>query len=115
MVNLVQAFQLDLTQQTQQTVYALELKIQALTLELAHLRRIRFGRKNEALSALSPRQLSLFEESALTDITAIEAEIEQINSTPTPNTTKVPRTRAGRQPLPDHLPRIEHRLSLIHI
>ena len=108
-VNLVQAFQLDLTQQTQQTVYALELKIQALTLELAHLRRIRFGRKNEALSALSPRQLSLFEESALTDITAIEAEIEQINSTPTPNTTKVPRTRAGRQPLPDHLPRIEHR------
>ncbi|MBK6618824.1 MAG: IS66 family transposase [Nitrosomonas sp.] len=105
-VNLVQAFQFDLTQQTQQMVYALELKIQALTLELAHLRRIRFGRKNEALSALSPRQLSLFEESALTDITAIEAEIEQINSTPPPNTTKVPRTRAGRQPLPDHLPRI---------
>ncbi|MDT8363989.1 MAG: transposase, partial [Nitrosomonas sp.] len=110
MTDLVQAFQLDLTQQTE-TVYALELKIQVLTLELAHLRRIRFGRKNEALSALSPRQLSLFEESALTDITAIEAEIEQVNSTPTPNTTKLPRTRAGQRALPPFFSRRSSRSS----
>ena len=104
--NLVQALLRDQTQRTDQTIYAQELKIQALTLELAHLRRIRFGKKNEALS---PRQLTLFEESALTDITAIQAEIEQIDSTPKTNTARLPRTRAGRQPLPDHLPRIEHR------
>lgn len=104
--DLVQALLRDQTQRTQQTIYAQELKIQALTLELAHLRRIRFGKKNEALS---PRQLTLFEESALTDITAIQAEIEQINSTPKANAARLPRTRAGRQPLPDHLPRIEHR------
>ena len=35
------------------------LKIQALTLELAHLKRIRFGVKNEALS---PEQRDLFRE-----------------------------------------------------
>ena len=37
---------------------------------------------------------------------AIEAEIEQL---PVPVPQKPTRGRAGRQPLPDHLPRIEHR------
>ena len=50
------------------------LKIQALTLELAHLRRIRFGVKNEALS---PEQRDLFRETADADSAAIEAEVEQ--------------------------------------
>ena len=48
-----------------------------LMLELAHLRRIRYGVKNEALSS---GQLSLFEEDRQTDIAAIEAEIEQLPS-----------------------------------
>ena len=77
------------------------LKIQALTLELAHLRRIRFGVKNEALS---PEQRDLFRETAETDCAAIEAEVEQQLSLP-----RVPRTGAGRGTLPEHLPRIEHR------
>ena len=47
------------------------LKIQALTLELAHLRRIRFGVKNEALS---PEQRDLFRETADADSAAIEAD-----------------------------------------
>ena len=64
------------------------LKIQALTLELAHLRRIRFGVKNEALS---PEQRDLFRETAETDCAAIEAEVEQQLSLP-----RVPRTGAGR-------------------
>ncbi|MGI0863882.1 IS66 family transposase, partial [Pseudomonas aeruginosa] len=77
------------------------LKIQALTLELAHLRRIRFGVKNEALS---PEQCDLFRETADADCAAIEAEVEQ--QVPQLRTQ---RPRAGRQPLPEHLPRIEHR------
>lgn len=68
---------LDQAQQAKQEIHAQALKIQALTMELAHLRRIRFGKKNESLS---PKQLSLFEESVLADIAAVDAEIEQIDS-----------------------------------
>ncbi|MCW5618641.1 MAG: IS66 family transposase [Nitrosomonas sp.] len=95
---------LDQAQQAQQEIRAQALRIQALMMELAHLRRIRFGRKNESLSS----HPSLFEESVLADIAAVNAEIEQIDTTVKPSAPKSPRARAGRQPLPDHLPRIEH-------
>lgn len=94
-----------LLDQAEQEIRAQALKIQALTMELAHLRRIRFGKKSESLSS---KQLSLFEESVLADIAAVDAEIEQIDTT-AKTTSKSPRARAGRQPLPDHLLRIEHR------
>lgn len=77
------------------------LKIQALTLELAHYKRIRFGVRNEALS---PEQLDLFQETADADCAAIEVEVEAL----VPQ-QRAQRSRAGRQPLPEHLPRIEHR------
>src|ERR1700756_1511796 len=77
-----------------------DLKIQALTLELAHHRRIRFGSKSEAFS---PDQRTLFQETWETDLSAIEAEVEQQARPP-----RAKRERAGRQALPDHLPRIEH-------
>ena len=76
-------------------------KIQALTLELAHHKRIRFGRKNEQLSG---EQRELFEETWCVDQAAMLAEVEQ--STPK---EKRARSRAGRQALPDHLPRVEYR------
>ena len=97
--NLIQS----LLTQAQNELKLLEAKNQALTLELAHLRRIRFGAKSEALSQ---PQFSLFEEDWQTDVAAIEAEIEQL---PLPVPQKPKRASAGRQPLPDHLPRIEHR------
>lgn len=77
------------------------LKIQALTLELAHYKRIRFGVRNEALS---PEQRDLFQETADADCAAIEVEVEAL----VPQ-QRAQRSRAGRQPLPEHLPRIEHR------
>jgi transposase len=77
------------------------LKIQALTFELAYYKRIRFANKSEQFS---PEQRELFEESWNADTGALEAEVEQLASTPPPK-----RERAGRQPLPEHLPRIEHR------
>ena len=80
---------------------AAQLKIQALTLELAHHRRIRFGARNEAFSA---EQRDLFQETWNTDLGAIEAEVE--HAAPAMRTQRPP---AGRQPLPEHLPRIEHR------
>jgi len=82
-------------------------KIQALTYELAYIRRIRFGVKSEALS---PLQRDVFEEDWNTDLAAIEAEIEELADVqPCTAVVKPKRPRAGRQPLPDHLPRIEHR------
>lgn len=81
----------------------LEEKNQALMYELAHLRRMRYGAKSEVLSQV---QFSLFEEDWQTDVAAVETEIEQL---PLPQPQKPERARAGRQPLPDHLPRIEHR------
>lgn len=96
-----------LLDQAQKEIRAQEFKIQALTLELAHLRRIRFGRRNESLSLQS--QPDLFEETVQTDTAAVTAEIEQLNSSAKQGASKPPRSRAGRQPLPDHLPRIEHR------
>ena len=77
------------------------IKIQALTLELAHHKRMRFAVKSEALSAV---QLDLFQETWQEDLSAVESEVEACEAH-----EKKPRTRAGRQPLPEHLPRIEHR------
>ena len=80
-----------------------ELKIQQLTLELAHHKRIRFGCKSEALS---PEQRDLFVESCDEDGAAIAAELEQ-QQKPTVSPRQYKRT--GRNPLPPELPRIEHR------
>jgi transposase len=77
------------------------LTIQRLTFELAHLRRLRFGVKAESLS---PDQRELFAETVAADGAAIEAEIEERAPA-----KRQPRQRAGRQPLADHLPRVEHR------
>jgi len=83
-----------------------ELKIGALTHELAYYKRIRFSTKSEALA---PLQRDVFEETWNADISAIEAEVEQLQETSPGETVARPkRPRAGRQPLPTHLPRIEH-------
>ena len=74
----------------------LEEKNQALVYELAHLRRMRYGSKSEAMSAI---QLSLLDEDYQADVAAIEAEIDQL---PLSQPKKPKRVRAGRQPLPDH-------------
>ena len=87
-------------------IQAKDLKIQALILELAHLRRLRYGVKSEALSGL---QRDLFEETCNEDVAALEAEVEQADEQAGSTVTKPKRPRAGRQPLPPHLPRIEHR------
>ncbi len=95
-----------LLEQSQKEVRFQQLKIQSLTMELAYLRRIRFGKKSESFSSTHP---DLFEETLQSDLAAVNAEIEQLDPSAKEDSTKTPRSRAGRQPLPDHLPRIEHR------
>ena len=58
-----------------------QIKIQALTLELAHLRRMRFGVRNEALSA---EQRDLFQETLASDLAAAEAELARRAALVTP-------------------------------
>lgn len=86
-------------------------KIAALTLELAHHRRIRFANKSEAFSV---DQRDLFQETWNTDLAAMEAELAQLSDAMDADSDKPKpkRPRAGRQPLPEHLPRIEHRHEL---
>jgi transposase len=78
-----------------------ELKIQALTLELAHHKRLRFGVKSEALSSA---QRELFAEDWSSDNAELELAVESLQTPP-----RAPRQNAGRQPLPETLPRIIHR------
>ena len=80
-----------------------DLKIQQLTFELAHHRRIRFGCKSEVLTS---EQRDLFIESCDEDGAAIAAELEDAQP---PASTPRPHKRAGRNALPPELPRIEHR------
>lgn len=83
------------------------IKIDLLTLELAHLKRMRFGQKNEAYRHLQP---DLFEETKVEDIAALEAELEAALEVATATAPVRPaRPKAGRPPLPEHLERVVHR------
>jgi transposase len=77
-----------------------DFKIKALTFELAYYKRVRFGKASEVLVG---EQRLLFDETVDMDLAAIDEELR--SQAP----TKPPRQRAGRQPLPPELPRIEHR------
>ena len=89
------------------TIQTKDVKIAALTHELAYYKRIHFSTKSEALA---PLQRDVFEETWNTDISAIDAAVEQLQDDgPWTTVARPKRPRAGRQPLPAHLPRIEHR------
>ncbi|STB69033.1 IS66 family transposase [Chromobacterium violaceum] len=86
-------------------IQSLELKNQKLVLELAHLRRMRFGAKSEALTA---EQRALFEDDADQDLAAVQVELDA-TAPAVGDATRKPRAGGGRQPLPEHLERIEVR------
>ncbi len=79
-------------------------KIAKLTHEIAGLRRFTFGKKGEQLSGV---QGSLLEETVQVqaDIAAIEVELDRLRGEPAPR----PVQQSKRAPLPEHLPRVEHR------
>lgn len=89
--------------QREQLIQALELKNQKLVHELAYLKRLRYSAKSESMSA---EQKALFEDDVEQDLAAIAAELDP---TPAAEDTRKPRARAGRQPLPAHLERVEVR------
>ena len=94
-------------------LHALSLKTQALVLELAHLRRMRFGQSSEAINSVHG---DLFDETVGSDVAALEAEIDALAAAPSPVASELrvrqARIVAGRQALPAHLPRTVHRHDL---
>ena len=69
---------------------------------------MRYGVRSEALDA---QARDLFQETLESDIAAARLELERRQADTATPTSSAPakRERAGRQALPDHLPRIEHR------
>ncbi|PLA73673.1 IS66 family transposase, partial [Hydrogenovibrio sp. SC-1] len=82
----------------QKTLQQKELHIEKLTYELAYLRRLKFARSSEQLSAL---QMSLLDEVSDADIAALESELEQLSP---PEQSKI-KQQPKRQSLPKDLPR----------
>ena len=82
-------------------------KLEKVTFELARLKRWKFGAKTEAMSA---EQRRLFEETLAEDEASLQAQLAalQAASAETPATPKPLRDKPRRQPLPDHLERVEH-------
>ncbi|QKJ66284.1 IS66 family transposase zinc-finger binding domain-containing protein [Deefgea piscis] len=96
-----------LVAQLQAEIQTLELKNQKLILELAHLKRIKFGVKSEALTI---EQKQLFEDDAEQDLAVIAAELDEALVSEDSHVSRLkPRSRVGRQPLPEHLERVEVR------
>ena len=96
MAAMIQAL-LDQVASDAKTIRAKDCKIEALTHELAHIRRIRYGVKSETLS---PMQRDVFEETLDADLSAIEAEVEQLqDDQPCDTVVKAKRPRADRKML----------------
>ena len=89
-------------------------KIERITFELARLKAWRFGAKSERMSA---EQRALFDETLAADQADLEAQLAALqghgrhaarNGRPADKHSK---RQPRRQPLPAHLPRVEHRIE----
>ena len=85
---------------------AAKLKIEAITLEIAHLRRMRFASTSESIGAL---HYDLFDETVGADVAALEAEIDGLMAydaasraaaLPHVAAPTVPKRKGGRPPNP---------------
>jgi len=84
-------------------------KLQKLTFELARLKRLKFGAKTEAMTV---DQRRLFEETLAEDEAALQARIDALRNAKTPSPPagqERAKRQPRRQPLPEHLRRVEHR------
>ncbi len=82
-------------------------KLEKVNFELARLKRWKFGAKTEAMTA---DQRRLFEDTLAEDEASLRAQLAALQAglPETPSTPKAPRAKPRRQPLPEHLERVEH-------
>jgi transposase len=83
-------------------------KLEKVNFELARLKRWKFGAKSEAMTA---EQRRLFEDTLAEDEASLRAQLAALQAglPETPKVPKAPRAKPRRQPLPEHLERVEHR------
>jgi transposase len=84
-------------------------RIEKLGFEIARLKRWRFGKSAETLSA---DQLALWESELDEDIAQLEAQLEDLSKDEDTTGKKPPKQQPKRQRLPDSLPRLEVRHDL---
>jgi transposase len=107
------ATQTHLISTQQQELLTRQTKIDALTFELARLKRWQFGKKSEQLQGV---QSELFTQTVEEDIAAVEVQLTQLQNPASltdasPSAEPIP-PAPHRTPLPAHLPRIEVRHDL---
>jgi transposase len=90
----------------ERTITEREARISVLTAEIARLRRAQFAARSEKMD---PAQRALFEETMATDIAAVEAELEALQSPPATAPADRSRQAPKRRPLPEDLERVETR------
>ena len=87
--------------QRDRTIHQRDIHIEALTFEIARLRRLQFAARSERMDAT---QRSLFDETVAADIAAAAAQLDALKREST--LPAAPRQTPKRQPLPAELPRI---------
>ncbi|CAN7561423.1 IS66 family transposase [Variovorax sp. LjRoot178] len=101
----------ELLQRKERDLALREAKIEKITIELARLKRWKYGAKSEAMSA---DQRRLFDETLAEDEASLREQLERLRreaaAADDANTKpKPPPRQPRRQPLPAHLRRVEHR------
>jgi transposase len=82
-------------------------KLERITFELARLKAWKFGAKTERMNA---EQRQMFDETAAEDEASLEAQLLALQGACEPSPPAAPTKRKPRrQPLPEHLRRVEHR------
>ncbi len=82
-------------------------KLERITFELARLKAWKFGAKTERMNA---EQRQMFDEAAAEDEASLEAQLLALQgaSEPSPSPAAQVKRKPRRQPLPEHLRRVEH-------
>lgn len=80
-----------------------DITIEALTFELARLRRVQFAARSERMD---PEQRALFDETMAADLAAVEAKLDELRSPPAQPESPAARQAPKRRPLPPELPRV---------
>ena len=83
-------------------------KLEKVNFELARLKRWKYGARTEAMTA---EQRALFQDTMAEDEASLHAQLAELqrNLPDVPKTPKAPLRKPKRQPLPEHLRRVEHR------
>lgn len=82
--------------------------IERLQASIVRLQRLKFGAQSERFD---PAQQALFDATIDEDLAAAQSGIDELKEALAPKAPRQERSQPKRQPLPDHLPRVEQRIE----